>query len=98
MRACACACMHVALLIQHATRVRHIVTSFVALLAPPSFSTLPHKGKIVCFMSDFRSWDCAVDVGLTNLNGTVRIIFQGEALSSVRVSYSSSVFRESLNR
>ena len=33
----------VALLIQHVTRMRHIVTSFVASLAPPNFSTLPHK-------------------------------------------------------
>ena len=35
--ACACACVHVALLIQHATRMRHIVTSFVAPLVPPYF-------------------------------------------------------------
>jgi hypothetical protein len=33
----------VALLIQHAKRLRHIVTSFVAPLAPPRFSTLSHK-------------------------------------------------------
>ena len=33
----------VALLIQHATRMRHVVTSFVAPLAPPYFSTLSHK-------------------------------------------------------
>jgi hypothetical protein len=39
----ACAYVHVALLIQHATRMRHIVTSFVAPLAPPYFSTLSHK-------------------------------------------------------
>jgi hypothetical protein len=36
------ACAYVALLIQHATRIRHIVTSFVAPLAPPYFSTLSH--------------------------------------------------------
>ena len=42
-RARACACVHVALLIQRATRVRHIVTSFVAPLSPPYFSTLSHK-------------------------------------------------------
>ena len=41
--ACACACVHVALLIQHATRMRHIVTSFVAPQSPPHFSTLSHK-------------------------------------------------------
>ena len=35
--------MHVTLLIQHATRLRHIVTSFVAPLSPPYFSTLSHK-------------------------------------------------------
>ena len=34
--------MRAALLIQHATRMRHIVTSFVAPLAPPYFSTLSH--------------------------------------------------------
>jgi hypothetical protein len=39
-----CAYVHVALLIQHATRMRHIVTSFVARRIPPNFSTLPHKG------------------------------------------------------
>ena len=33
----------VALLIHHATRMRHIVTSFVAPLALPYFSTLSHK-------------------------------------------------------
>jgi hypothetical protein len=32
-----------ALLIQHAMRMRHIVTSFVAPLSPPFFSTLSHK-------------------------------------------------------
>ena len=37
------ACMYVALLIEHATRVRHIVTSFVEPLTPPNFSTLSHK-------------------------------------------------------
>ena len=41
--ACVCACVHVALLIQHATRMRHIVTSFVAPLALPCSSTLSHK-------------------------------------------------------
>jgi hypothetical protein len=41
--ACACAYVHVALLIQHATLMRHIVTSFVAPPAPPYFSTLSHK-------------------------------------------------------
>ena len=36
---CVCVRVHVALLIQHATRMRHIVTSYVAPLAPPYFST-----------------------------------------------------------
>ena len=40
--------VHVALLIQHAMCMRHIVTSFVAPLAPPCFSTLSHKRR------DFR--------------------------------------------
>ena len=40
---CACASVHVALLIQHATRMRHIVTSSVAPQDPPNFSTLSHK-------------------------------------------------------
>ena len=35
--------MHVALLIQHETRMRHIVTSFVAPTSPQNFSTLSHK-------------------------------------------------------
>jgi hypothetical protein len=41
--ACTCACVSVALFIQHSTCMRHIVTSFVAPLAPPYFSTLFHK-------------------------------------------------------
>ena len=46
---CVCVCvrarafMHVALLIQHATCMCHIVMSFVARLAPPYFLTLSHK-------------------------------------------------------
>jgi hypothetical protein len=42
---CVCerACVHVALLIQHKTRMRHIMTWFVTPLAPPYFSTLSHK-------------------------------------------------------
>ena len=39
MRECACACTRVALLIQHTTRMRHIVSSFVA---PSGSTTLPH--------------------------------------------------------
>ena len=42
---CASACVRVPLLIQHATRMRHIVTPFVASLAPPRFSTLSHKRR-----------------------------------------------------
>jgi hypothetical protein len=41
--ACTCACVRVVLLIQHETPVRHIVTSFVAPLALPNFTTLSHK-------------------------------------------------------
>ena len=44
MWACACACVRVTLLIPHATRMLHIVTSFVAPLA----SKLSHNGH------DFR--------------------------------------------
>jgi hypothetical protein len=41
--ACACAYVHVALLMQHATRMRPIVTSFVAPRSTLYFSTLSHK-------------------------------------------------------
>ena len=41
--ACGFTCARVALHIQHATHMRHVVTSFVAFLAPPYFSTLFHK-------------------------------------------------------
>jgi hypothetical protein len=41
VRACVCVC--VALLIKHATRMRHVVTSYVTPLAPLYFSTLSHK-------------------------------------------------------
>jgi hypothetical protein len=37
------ACVRAALLIPHAMRMRHIVMSFVAPLAPPYFSTLSDK-------------------------------------------------------
>jgi hypothetical protein len=52
VRACACVCggeacagtwARVALLIQHAKRMRHIVLPFVASLASPNFSSLSHK-------------------------------------------------------
>jgi hypothetical protein len=54
--ACACACLcaraprrvHVALFILHATRMRRIVTSFVAPRSPPYFLPLFHKRR------DFR--------------------------------------------
>jgi predicted transcriptional regulator len=46
--ACICVFVRVALLIQHATRMRHIVTSFAVPLAPPYFFTLSHKSH------DFR--------------------------------------------
>jgi hypothetical protein len=43
-RACpgAYASVHVALVIQHATRMNHTVTPFVALLAQPQFSKLSY--------------------------------------------------------
>jgi hypothetical protein len=40
---CACAYVHRALKIQHATLMRHIMTSFVAPGSLPHFSTLSHK-------------------------------------------------------
>ena len=43
-----CACARVHLLIQHATRKRQILLSFVASLVPPHFSTISHKRR------DFR--------------------------------------------
>ena len=38
-----CACVHVALPIEHSTHVPHIVTSLVATLTLPHFLTLSHK-------------------------------------------------------
>jgi hypothetical protein len=40
---CACTHVHLSLPIQHGTRMRHVVTSYVALRSPPHFSTLSHK-------------------------------------------------------
>ena len=63
--ACACTCMRVALLIQHATRMRHIVTSFATPLAPPYFSTLSHtrhgcRQKVIerkmCFLNFYTNF------------------------------------------
>ena len=45
---CACVWVHVVLLVQHDVLMRYIVTSFVAPLAPPYFSTFSHKCR------DFR--------------------------------------------
>ena len=42
-QACACACIRVALLTQHAKCMRSIMLSSVASLAPPHFLTLPDK-------------------------------------------------------
>jgi hypothetical protein len=42
-------CVRVALISQHATCMRHIVTSFAASLAPPHFLTFSHKRR------DFRT-------------------------------------------
>jgi hypothetical protein len=36
-------CVSVALAIQHESRMRHLLLSSVASLAPPNFSTLSHK-------------------------------------------------------
>ena len=41
--ACACACAHVTLSTQQATRMHHILLSFVVSLALPDLSTLSHK-------------------------------------------------------
>jgi hypothetical protein len=41
----ACACVRVGLIIQHATRMHHVVLSFVASLAPLKISTLSHKWR-----------------------------------------------------
>jgi hypothetical protein len=51
MHMCMCVSwhVHVALLIQRATHMHHIVMSVVAPLAPPYFSALPHK------QHDFRN-------------------------------------------
>jgi hypothetical protein len=59
--ACACACLHVALLIHQATPMRHIVALFVVRPTPPYSSILSHKQhafwkiflkiKFVCWFS-----------------------------------------------
>ena len=43
--ACSRAWMHLALLIQHASRMRHILKSFVAPSSWPNFSILSHKRR-----------------------------------------------------
>ena len=61
---CACACARVVLLIQRATRMRHIL-SFVVFLAQPNVSTLSrnwhyfwkkgteHKTRVLIFSTEF---------------------------------------------
>ena len=50
--------VHVALLIHHATRMRHIVTSFVAPLALQYFWTLSHKRQDFQEKKNVSSTNC----------------------------------------
>jgi hypothetical protein len=64
---------HVALIIQHAKRIRHIVTSFVASSSPPYYSALSHK------WCDFRkkkllNVKCVLQFSLQHLSKTFPIL------------------------
>jgi hypothetical protein len=78
--ACACAYVHVALLIRHATRMRHIVTSLVVPRSPLYFSTLSHK------RCDFREkvieHKMCVLIFSTNLYKTFLILEELREISS----------------
>ena len=81
---CARACAHVALLIQAANRMCRIVTSFVASLATPHFSTLSHKRHD--FRKKFLSIKCVFWVSLQTLFKTFIIIkrIQRDIVRSVK--------------
>ena len=75
VNACACACWHVALHIHVATRMRHVVTSFVAPLVPPYFSTLSHKwhnfrGKKI---TEHKMWVLIFSTVLKNISHSKEI-------------------------
>jgi hypothetical protein len=72
VRACSSACVHVALIIQHATRMLHIVTCFGAPLAPSHFSILSHKGRN--FRKKLTECEMRVLICSTVLSGTFLIL------------------------
>jgi hypothetical protein len=62
--ACACAYVHVALLIQHPKGMRHVVTSFVASRFASDFSTFSHKRR------DFRKKSSNIKFHLNPFSGS----------------------------
>jgi hypothetical protein len=100
--ACACACMRVALLIQNETHVRHIVTSFVAPLAPANFSSLSSKRHD--FQKKLLEMKCVFWFSLkifSKIYLILRIIWRGshkyENVFMLSTIYSCRIFMKSLN-
>ena len=83
----ACACVHVALLIQNPTRMRHIVTSFVAPLLPPYFSTLSHARRD--FLEKVTEHKMCVFIFSTTLSETFLILrrIQPDIVINVKMSF-----------
>jgi hypothetical protein len=64
----------VALLTYYENSMRHILTSFVAPLAPPYFSTLSHK------RNDFRGGGGGGEVKKPKMRGFIEKFFQGKII------------------
>jgi len=68
-------CVSVVLVIQHATRMRHITLPYVAYLAVPYFSTLPQKKAR--FLED-SYWKCVLWFSQQLLSETFLILRRNE--------------------
>ena len=79
-----CLCVFVALIIQHAMRMRHIMTSFMASLAPPYFPHYLKKSTI--FGKKLVIIKCVFSFSLESLPEQCQIlkIIQHDTIRTVR--------------
>jgi hypothetical protein len=103
---CACACLNVALLIQHATRMCHTVTSLVVPLAPLHFSTLSHKRRDIRknvveykYRSDFLYNFCLEKFSeiLSKMWKSLHVKYPYSCRILTKFEFSQRIFEKSLN-